>query len=79
MLTVEACHGRMPKVDNRKAVNYLTRGVSDELIKEILEISATAPSRYNLQPWEALVVKDKEKKRQLKDICYRQQKVEDAS
>jgi len=26
-----------------------------------------------------VVVKDKEKKRQLKDICYGQQKVEDAS
>jgi nitroreductase len=45
-----------------------TRKVPDELT-----------SGYNLQPWEVVVVKDKEKKRQLKDICYGQQKVEDAS
>jgi nitroreductase len=68
-------------ITERRSITFFdpTRDVPDELIKEILEISATAPSGYNLQPWEVVVVKDKEKKRQLKDICYGQQKVEDAS
>jgi Nitroreductase len=67
-------------ITERRSITFFdpTREVPDELIKEILEISATAPSGYNLQPWEVTVLKDKEKKRQLKDICYGQQKVEDA-
>jgi putative NAD(P)H nitroreductase len=68
-------------ITERRSITFFdpTKEVPDELIKEILEISATAPSGYNLQPWEVVVVKDKEKKRQLKDVCYGQQKVEDAS
>jgi Nitroreductase len=56
-------------ITERRSITFFdpTREVPDELIKEILEISATAPSGYNLQPWEVVVVKDKEKKRQLKD------------
>jgi putative NAD(P)H nitroreductase len=58
-------------ITERRSITFFdpTREVPDELIKEILEISATALSGYNLQPWEVVVVKDKEKKRQLKDIC----------
>jgi len=39
-------------ITERRSITFfdLTREVPDELIKEILEISATAPSRYNLQP-----------------------------
>ncbi len=68
-------------ITERRSITFFdpAREVPDELIKEILEISATAPSGYNIQPWEVIVVKDKEKKRKLKDICYGQQKVEDAS
>ena len=68
-------------ITDRRSITFFdpTRDVPDELIKEILEVSATAPSGYNIQPWEVIVVKDKEKKRKLKDICYGQQKVEDAS
>ncbi|MFN3813395.1 MAG: nitroreductase family protein, partial [Aquificaceae bacterium] len=68
-------------ITERRAITFFdpTRDISDELIKEILEISATAPSSYNLQPWEVIVVKGKERKSELKEICYNQQKVEDAS
>lgn len=68
-------------ISERRSITFFdpTRDVPDEVIKEILEISSTAPSGYNIQPWEVIVVKDKEKKKQLKDICYGQQKVEDAS
>jgi Nitroreductase len=45
-------------ITERRSITFFdpTKEVPDELIKEILEISATAPSGYNLQPWE---VKDK--------------------
>lgn len=68
-------------ITERRSITFFdpNREVPDELIKEILEVSATAPSGYNIQPWEVIVVKDKEKKRRLKEICYNQQKVEDAS
>ncbi|MFN4013135.1 MAG: nitroreductase family protein [Aquificaceae bacterium] len=68
-------------ITERRSITFFdpTREVPDEVIREILEISATAPSGYNLQPWEVIVVKDKEKKRRLREICYNQQKVEDAS
>lgn len=68
-------------ITERRSITFFdpTREVPDEVIKEILEVSATAPSGYNIQPWEVIVVKDKEKKRRLKEICYGQQKVEDAS
>jgi nitroreductase len=46
-------------ITERRSITFFdpTREVPDELIKEILEISATAPSGYNLQPWEVVVVK----------------------
>ncbi|MFN7066097.1 MAG: nitroreductase family protein [Aquificaceae bacterium] len=68
-------------ITERRSITFFdsTRDIPDELIREILEVSATAPSGYNLQPWEVIVVKNKEKKRRLKEICYNQQKVEDAS
>ena len=45
-------------ITERRSITFFdpTKEVPDELIKEILEISATAPSGCNLQPWE---VKDK--------------------
>ncbi|RMH04013.1 MAG: nitroreductase family protein [Aquificota bacterium] len=68
-------------ITERRSITFFdaTRDVPDELIKEVLEVSSTAPSGYNIQPWEVIVVKDKEKKKRLKEICYNQQKVEDAS
>ena len=68
-------------ITERRSITFFdpTRDVPDELLKEILEVSATAPSGYNIQPWEVIVVKDKDKKKKLKEICYNQQKVEDAS
>ncbi len=68
-------------IKERRSITFFDpdRDVPDEIIKEILNISALAPSGYNLQPWEVIVVKSKDKKEKLKEICYGQQKVEDAS
>ncbi|WP_448587682.1 nitroreductase family protein [Thermocrinis sp.] len=68
-------------ITERRSITFFdpSRDVSLELIKEILEVSATAPSGYNLQPWQVVVIMDKEKKKLLREICYGQKKVEDAS
>lgn len=68
-------------IKERRSITFFdpTREVPDETIKEILNIAALSPSGYNLQPWEVIVVKSKEKKEALKEICYGQDKVADAS
>jgi nitroreductase len=68
-------------ITERRSITYFDpqKEIDDSLIKEILEVAATAPSGYNLQPWEAVVVKSKEKKKRLMEICYNQKKVVEAS
>jgi nitroreductase len=68
-------------IRERRSITFFdpSREVPDELIKEILNTAALTPSGYNLQPWEVIVVKSKEKKRKLREICYDQAKVEEAS
>lgn len=68
-------------IKERRSVTFFDpdREVPDEVLKEILNIAALAPSGYNLQPWEVIVVKSRDKKKKLREICYNQEKVEDAS
>ncbi|MDQ7082477.1 MAG: nitroreductase family protein [Aquificota bacterium] len=68
-------------IKERRSVTFFDprREVPDEVIKEILNTAALTPSGYNLQPWEVIVVKSKEKKKKLRKICYDQAKVEEAS
>jgi len=68
-------------ITERRSITFFdtTKEISDDFIKEVLEVAATTPSANNLQPWEVIVIKDKEKKKILKGICFNQQKVEDAS
>lgn len=53
--------------------------ISREEIKEILELSISAPSSSNLQPWRFLVIDDQNLKEQLLPIASNQQQVVDAS
>jgi nitroreductase len=68
-------------IKERRSITFFDpeKEVSDDTLKEILNLSALAPSGYNLQPWEVVVVKSREKKRKLREICYGQEKVEEAS
>jgi putative NAD(P)H nitroreductase len=65
----------------RRAVNFFdsTRDIDLEVLKDIINKAATAPSSYNIQPWEAVLVYTKENKQILKEICNNQPKVEQAS
>ena len=49
----------------RRAVNFFdpTKDVTDEQLKQIIETAALAPSGSNLQPWNVIVLRDKEKKK----------------
>lgn len=49
------------------------RDVPDEVIRNILECSRWAPSGGNGQPWEFIVIRDKETRYKIADIFLRQQ------
>ncbi len=68
-------------IQKRRAINYFdsTKEVPDESIKRLLELGALAPSSFNLQPWEVIVVKSPEKKKILRRCASNQRKIEDAS
>lgn len=65
----------------RRSITFFdkTKEIEDELLIKIIELASLAPSSYNLQPWEVIVIKSKENKKKLKEICFNQEKVEDAS
>jgi len=64
----------------RRAVNYFdpAKEVTDAQIKEIIETASLAPSGFNLQPWNLIVVKDKAKKEILKKVAWDQAKITEA-
>ncbi len=65
----------------RRSITFFdkTKEIEDELLIKIVELASLAPSSYNLQPWEVIIVKNKENKKKLREICFNQEKVEDAS
>lgn len=67
-------------VDKRRAVNFFDteKSVPDELLKEIVELAAKAPSSFNLQPWGIMILKDPEEKMRLRKLAWDQPKVSEA-
>ncbi len=65
----------------RRSITFFdkTKEIEDDLLIKIIELASLAPSSYNLQPWEVIIVKSKENKKKLKEICFNQEKIEDAS
>jgi len=57
-------------INNRRAINFFDpeKKVPDELLKEVIEMAAKAPSSFNLQPWNLIVLKDPEKKRSFRNL-----------
>ncbi|WP_022851296.1 nitroreductase family protein [Limisalsivibrio acetivorans] len=68
-------------IRERRSINDFdsTKHISDEKLEELLSLAALAPSSFNLQPWEAVVVRTDEKKKALREAAFGQPKVEDAS
>lgn len=65
---------------SRRAVNFFDKEkpLSDELLRNIINIAILAPSAFNLQPWEIIAVKSAEAKQKLHAVANKQPKILDA-
>lgn len=62
----------------RSIRKYFDKQVEEEKIMKILEAARWAPSARNTQPWQFIVVKDKERRKELAKIAYNQKFIEEA-
>ena len=58
--------------------DYEKKDVPNELIGQMLEAAVRAPSAGNIQPWEFIVVKDVETKRELASAALKQRFIQEA-
>jgi len=65
-------------VTRRSVRTYEKKDVPNELIGQLLEAAVRAPSAGNIQPWEFIVVKDIELKKQLASAALSQRFIEEA-
>jgi nitroreductase len=67
-------------IHGRRAVNFFDphKNVPDDLLKQVVEMAALAPSSSNLQPWSLMVLKDPEEKMRLRKLAWNQLKVSEA-
>ncbi len=67
-------------INKRRAVNFFDteKDVSDELITELVDMAAKAPSSFNLQPWSIMVLRSPEEKTRLRKLAWDQPKVSEA-
>ena len=68
-------------IKRRVSVNLFdpSRALSDELVEELVELAARAPSAYNLQNWRFIAVRTPQAKARLQAAAYGQEKVADAA
>lgn len=66
-------------IDERRSVHdYAATDLDHETVEAIIEDATLAPSSYNLQPWEFIVVSDDERRERLQEVAYGQEHVTDA-
>lgn len=66
-------------VFTRRSVHeYSDEPVDEETLDAVFERVRYAPSSYNLQPWEFLVLQDDESRERLQEVAYGQEQVTDA-
>jgi len=67
-------------IHSRRAINFFDpdRNVSDAQLEEIVALAAQAPSSFNLQPWNLMIVRDAEAKARLRKVAWDQPKVTEA-
>lgn len=66
-------------IKTRRSIRrFVPDDVPDEMINQILEAARLSPSGSNSQPWRFLVVRDAEKRKELRRICMNQRFVEEA-
>ena len=66
--------------EKRRSINFFDpdRDVSEELLTEMIDLAAKAPSSFNLQPWNLMVLRETETKEKLKALAWDQPKVVEA-
>ena len=64
-------------VTKRRAVNFFEteKSVSDDLLRDMVEMAAMVPSSFNLQPWSLVIVRGREEKMRLRKLAWDQPKV----
>jgi len=62
----------------RSVRQYSDEPVDRSTLEAIFEVATLAPSGYNIQPWEFLVLRDEESKTALVEIAHGQEQVRDA-
>ncbi len=66
-------------ITNRRSVrNYSQKEVPDKLLLELLELTNLAPSSFNIQPWQFLIVRDANLKKLLYRVAMNQRQVVEA-
>lgn len=65
---------------HRRSINFFdaAKDVSEELLGQILETAAKAPSSFNLQPWNVIVLRDRSAKEKLLPLAWNQPKIVEA-
>jgi nitroreductase len=64
----------------RRSINFFDpdKSLSEELLEQMIETAAKAPSSFNLQPWNLIVLRDKAAKEKLLPLAWNQPKVVEA-
>jgi nitroreductase len=75
--------GRMEFKDTvygRRAVNFFDPGkdVPENLLRQMIETAARAPSGFNIQPWSLMVLREPEERQRLRKLAWDQPKVSEA-
>jgi nitroreductase len=67
-------------IETRRSVHeYTDEDIDDDVLDAIFEQARYAPSGYNLQPWEFLVLRDEESKAKLQEVAGGQEHVGSAA
>ena len=66
--------------EHRRSINFFdkTKGLSDQILKDIINLAVQCPSAFNLQPWQIIAVKSEAAKQKLLPLAMNQQKVIEA-
>jgi nitroreductase len=67
-------------VQKRRSINFFDpeTDVDNDLLNRVIETAALAPSSFNLQPWNLIVLRDNQEKEKLKALAWDQPKVVEA-
>ncbi len=67
-------------VKKRRAVHHFESGfkLTDEQFLEIIEYTRFAPSGYNAQPWEFILIQDDERIKEIGEIAFNQTQIVEA-